>query len=469
MKLKGNMVIELTDTTTGAVETVSEENMVTSAVNYILGKNPLGCLYNIGTNSDTRILWNDNLLPICPNIIGGILLFSKALTEDTEHLYEGSDNLPVAYASNDVNSTADLARGSLNLTESKAIDNGYKFVWEFSATQGNGTIAAAALTSSYGGQFAYGSSVGDDAALLQLHQLSIGSMSDDDQQIHFEGVEFDFENEILTSLAFSNSAVVIRKVRVPTFTVGLNERLNDLTNSLISETAISVSTFKFTGTSSMQFGDFFDGGDCYWYCFYNGTVYSSGSATVTWVKISKSDYSMTEGSWTLSNATLVSIGDRYGSSSYPTRNSYCCVRGGYLYVMNYAKTGIYRINISNSADVTLLSLGFTSAWKSAGTSGSCGVYMYLIGDLIVGYDFQIDINDNIIQTAGTVKTAAMATQLFQHKSFMLCWGGSYGSEYRYMYLLTPYLATINNLDSAVVKDSSKTMKITYTLTEEDSE
>lgn len=35
-----------------------------------------------------------------------------------------------------------------------------------------------------------------------------------------------------------------------------------------------------------------------------------------------------------------------------------------------------------------------------------------------------------------------------------------------MYLLTPYLASINNLSSAVVKTVDKTMKITYMLTEE---
>lgn len=37
MKLKGEMVIELTDTNTGAVETVQETNMITEAVNNILG------------------------------------------------------------------------------------------------------------------------------------------------------------------------------------------------------------------------------------------------------------------------------------------------------------------------------------------------------------------------------------------------------------------------------------------------
>ena len=37
MKLKGEMVIELTDTNTSAVETVQETNMITEAVNNILG------------------------------------------------------------------------------------------------------------------------------------------------------------------------------------------------------------------------------------------------------------------------------------------------------------------------------------------------------------------------------------------------------------------------------------------------
>ncbi len=42
MILKGVMTIELTDEDTGAVETVTEENMITEAVNNILGFNPMG-------------------------------------------------------------------------------------------------------------------------------------------------------------------------------------------------------------------------------------------------------------------------------------------------------------------------------------------------------------------------------------------------------------------------------------------
>ena len=111
MTLKGVMTIELTDADTGAVETVTEENMITESVNNILGLNPMGIFYAATGEYDDAVLWNDNLLPICPNMIGGILLFSEALAEDEELLYESSDNLPVAYASNDVNSTANLASG----------------------------------------------------------------------------------------------------------------------------------------------------------------------------------------------------------------------------------------------------------------------------------------------------------------------------------------------------------------------
>ena len=104
MKLKGEMVIELTDTNTGAVETVQETNMITEAVNNILGLNPMGIYLKASGEYDNSVLWNGTLLPICPNIIGGILLFPAVLEEKADHIYEQGKNLPVAYASNNVNS-----------------------------------------------------------------------------------------------------------------------------------------------------------------------------------------------------------------------------------------------------------------------------------------------------------------------------------------------------------------------------
>lgn len=463
MRLTGTMRIELTDVDTGEVTAVTEENMVTDAVNHILGLNPMGVFYEIGESID-GVKWQEALLPVCPNMIGGILLFSKVLEERADNIYSLSDNLPVAYASNNVNSTANVARGSMNLTESKKLDNGYKFVWEFTPSQGNGTIAAAALTSAQGGANAYGSLVNDSTTFLQIKSIKLDGMAMVRELVLFETVEVDFERNLLYSITYQDTGVRIRKVHIPIFTVGLNEKLDDSSFAVVDDRVIQTSTFRFLGDYTL-YGEFLDGGDGYWYGFSNEGN-SSGSATMVWVKIKKEDYSMTEGEWTLSNAKLMDVGRREEDSSFPERYLKCCIRKGYLYVMANNKKGIYKINLANSSDVTLISLGFTSKWKPLCETGTCEVYMTLVGDLIIGGDFQVTVEDKVIHTQGSFRLNDAATPLFQYKNFLLGWGGSYGSEYRTMYLLSPYLASINNLSSAVVKTVDKTMKITYTLTEE---
>ena len=464
MKLKGKMVMELTDVNTQETETVTEENMVTNAVNNILGLNPMGIFYKASGEYDEMAVWNEGLLPICPNMVGGILLFEKALEEDADSIYVKSDNLPVAYASNNVNSTANTARGSLNLTESQKLDNGYKFVWEFTPSQGNGTIAAVALTSAKGGENGFGSLTGDASAFLQIRVVDLGEIPEDKKMVLFEAVEMDFEKDLMYSITFQDSSVRVRKIRIPVFSIGLNEKLDDTTYKVLEDKAIPTKTFKFLGDYT-KYGEFMDGGDGYWYGFSNQGN-SSGNASMVWVKISKTDYSMTEGQWTLSNAKLMDVGNRDAEDSFPERIVKCCVRGGYLYVPAYNKKGIYKIDLTNQADVTLIDFGFTSKWKPLCDSGSCEVYMTLVGDLIVGGDFQITSEDKVIHTQGSARLNDAATPLFQYKNFLVGWGGSYGNEYRTAYLLTPYLASVNNLSQAVVKTVDKTMKITYTLTEE---
>ena len=81
MVLKGVMTIELTDENTGAVETVTEENMVTEAVNNILGLNPLGIFYAATGEDDEAVLCNDSLLPICPTENERLHRIPNALSE----------------------------------------------------------------------------------------------------------------------------------------------------------------------------------------------------------------------------------------------------------------------------------------------------------------------------------------------------------------------------------------------------
>ena len=459
----GTLTVELEDVNTGVVETVSETNMVTNLVNDLLGMNPMGLFYKTSGQYDDMVVWNDEMLPICPNMIGGILMFSSTLTEAAGNIYPSTANLPIAYASNDVNATANVKRGSMNLTESMALSDGYKFVWEFTPSQGNGTIAAIGLTSKQGGANAYGSDVAVNTALLLLRKNSL-NLSVTWLNTLFRAVEVDFENGLLYSIAYASNTVKISRYRIPIFDVGLNEMLDDTTLTLEDETVLQCSTFHFYGSYTPT-GIFLDGFDGYWYGFANQGN-SSGDATMLWIKIKKSDLTFTEGSWTLSNAKLKAVGSFREDSSYPNTKRNAVVRNGYLYVLAYDDEGIYKINLSNSTDVTLISFGFTSAARSICGSGSCEALLLMMNDIIIGYDFMIDANDNVIPTFGGTRMDNLATPLFRYKEFMLGWGGSYGNEYRYNFLLTPYLATVCNLSQAVVKNADKTMKITYTLTEQ---
>ena len=461
MKVQGNVKIELTDVESGEVTTVEQTNMMTNAVNNILGINPLATFYKPNSSGNTLTAWQDNLLPICPNMIGGILLFPDSLEEDVDNLYPTSDNLPVAYASNDVNSTSDLQRGGLSQTEGGATDTGYEFVWEFSNTQGNGTIAAVALTSAQGGCGGYGSAVDDTSMILVMSYLSDSSVDSDMKKLLFEAVEADFENNTIVCIDYTSSAVTISKVRIPILSIGLNELIDDTTAEIIESYTVTCSTF----APSSTYHCFLDGGDGYWYGLGN-SANSSGDATLKWIKISKDDYSYEEGSYTLSGVTLVYAGSR-SYSSYPSNRTKSVMRDGYAYIPAYDLTGVYKINIGNEADISLIELGFTSGGKSL-SSSSYGLFLDRIGDLIIGYDYQITADDEVIATAGGAKFPYTCTPMMQYKNFILCWGGEYGSANRYLALLTPYMASICNLGSAVVKTSDMTMKITYTLTEVDS-
>lgn len=458
MKLKGNMRIELMNAATGEVETIREENMVTDAVSNILCSNPLGVYFDSG-GSSKNITVNKSLLPICPNTLGGILLFSETLEERKDNLYPTSRNYPVAYASNDVNTGTDTARGNLNQTESGPIENGYKFVWDFSTSQGNGALAAAALTSSWGGKNVYGTISEDGTAFVMLKEVFTTGYTKRQRWLLSNAIECDFEDNLIYSINCNNDNIItISKSRLPIMKLGVNDKLDDSSLTELENWTLAPSIFSYR-KNSYYYGFFLNGGDGFWYGFSN-YANSTGNATVKWIKIDKTDFSFTEGTWVLSNVQLIGMG--YRDTDYELYRSFtrACIRDGYLYTFLYGYTGIYKINLVNPSDVTLIPLGFTARGYGLGSSISYGLAMALVGDIIIGYDFLIMADDTVIQNKGGKKTEDVQTPLFCYKNFCLGWA----IDCRYLMLHTPYLGTINNLSTAVVKTADKTMKITYTLT-----
>lgn len=101
----------------------------------------------------------------------------------------------------------------------------------------------------------------------------------------FEAVELDFEKNLLYSITFGTSSVTITKIRIPVFNIGLNEKLDDTTYTVLEEQTLTTESFTFLGDYT-KYGEFMDGHDGYWYGFSNEPN-ASGDAKMVWIRISK--------------------------------------------------------------------------------------------------------------------------------------------------------------------------------------
>ena len=98
-------------------------------------------------------------------------------------------------------------------------------------------------------------------------------------------MELDFEKNLLYSITFGTSSVTITKIRIPVFNIGLNEKLDDTTYTVLEEQTLTTESFTFLGDYT-KYGEFMDGHDGYWYGFSNEPN-SSGDAKMEWIRISK--------------------------------------------------------------------------------------------------------------------------------------------------------------------------------------
>lgn len=465
MKIVGKTEIALTDINTGEIESIKEENMVTNALSKVFENNIEGMFFNIDGESSTK--WAGNLLPICGYALGGILLFTDPLTDDENNIYAPSENPCVGYANMVVNPAANVMRGSLNLAESGKLENGYKYVWDFATSQANGTISAIALTHRNGGVGYWGDLHSTNSKLLEMKNGKT-EISGEIASRYIDVVEVNFEGNYFYSISMDTSnRILIKKIRKSFRQIGLNFSLQQDGDELLEMITLTPSEFlKPDASSSYGYYDFFDGEDGYWYGFL-GQSNSSGSAKIKWIKIKKSDYSFTEGNWTLTNAQINQIGYHANYATSPYRYVESIMRGGYLYVMKYDKTGMYKINANNSADITEISFGFTSRMY-ANTQYDGRTYIFRLADIIFGSDFMILADDRVVKTINGNALTSCCTPVFQYGPYGITFGrNDYGpyNVYKGLWLITPYLATINNLSTAVIKTADKTMKITYTIQE----
>lgn len=463
--IKGKTIIELTDVNTGETERTEDENMITNVISDFFSHNIEGGLYNIASSTSA---FSGRMFPLCPNAFGGILLFSDKLDEDKDKYYAPSANPCVGYASNDINSTSNVMRGSLNLTESGKTSKGYKFVWDFATSQANGTISAVALTHKYGGIGYMGDLYDNTNKIWYLKTIEYSTNELAIKRLYIKIVEVNFKENYYVSIMINLAhEIIIQKGRKAYTSVGLNDDLIDAEPTIIEEHKIKPTSFVLSskGYSNGAY-DFVDGENGYWYGFWHAAN-SSGNASIQWIKINKTDYSFTEGTWAIENCQITDVGMSSGYNDSPQRYIKCTILNGYVYFMAYNCKAVYRINLENGADIVKIPLGFTSKFSCQSDYAAYGdIYIYRLGDWVCGSDFRISSDDKVYKCDNQMPLKYCGTQLFQYGPFFMSYGVYYGDRVkRELFLRTPYLATINNLQSSVIKTADKTTKITYLIEE----
>ena len=439
--LKGHLQIELKNEETGEVETHEETNMVTNAIS-----NVLGIAANVGYSSSYHL--TDVLLPVATKGLGGLFLFDGTLEESEDNIHFPMD-VHLIGSAGQVPKTNSKIVGSINTTESQKLDNGYANVWDFTTSQANGTIASLALTHY---------KVGEDP-FDSVFQYS----GDFDLSRTYTPLAFNKETNTAYFLYYSGK-IYSKKIYSNLITV----------NSPEFGEETEVFDFNYTDPT-YKYWQVCNGYDGYIYAIYMPSKSSKGSLTIRIRKIRISDWSFTEEdeqTFSLENITSNGTGETTYALNYTA-----VVSKGYLYFCSYSRDILYKVNLSNVADVKELTFGEANVyyiypryngglygkfvWKATSSSGSTetrygsgyvypdGKYIYKeeststpyggYGDLFYSICFE---GDNLV-----------ALDIYR------------SNELRYAFM-SNYLGTICNLSSPVVKTSAQTMKVTYTLTDE---
>ena len=444
-KLKGKVSVQLFNAETGELEQETEgENLVTNVIANSFASNYCGVLHY------------DLFKPIKDVFFGGILCFQSPLTEAATNMYPPTshDNPVVAHAGQTTYSSADAdsTRGLPNDIESGRITGGYKWVWDFPATQGNGTISALAMTNkdvgdmwlgeSYNGSLNGGSPYGYGASTLMP-------------------VIFDDTNGIAYAFYTSGSTLTVRKFT----SYGSMENIG-LFETPLSEMSLTengdYTDYTYT-ISNITWGKVL---------YYNGNLHIlvPNTSSISRVIIDTSDMSSSSDTINLSGVTLDTSENSVGNgASGLYLVPYELTDDGYLVMAGTNK--VYFIKYTNSADVREVSLTATRL-VSVIALGKWAVIVPYSSDNIAyytdGYTYR-QISLYAYDSTGSWAWACFYRAIKQIDSPIrvkaLPMSNGSGKGKAQGELFKQFLSTIKNLDNPVTKTATQTMKITYSITE----
>lgn len=428
---KGEVTIELTDAKTGKTERVQNHNMVTKALNYFFKQ---GGITNPTAFNASAIRTN-----AIDYLLGGMFCLDTALTEDAEIIRVPSGVGMTANGVKGILNTGNPTElGSYNEIESGwQQDGSLKMVWDFSTSQGNGTIAAVCLTSSFNGMLG----VGNKSLTSIANAYSMDSYNSVFTKATGDGVVCGYDGNKIYIMEndFTNKTKI--NVNVYRFPVtGF-----DVRSSLVSEL---LETIELNLPAEMQNLT----GGAGW--FSAGSFVKNGIGCV--LVLQTLGYNNNRGS----NAFIVKfdIANRTITSQNINKQS----EYGDINMSGISDThvilGLHSVNLANVADSH--DIADEAGIYDGATSRAHRYLKTMDSDIFYGYTNEHGgsiVNLNGYKQLPTNGSGALEVNGFLPTNLLGFNNNAVARDPR-------YIATIFNLDAPKVKDASKMMKVTYLLT-----
>lgn len=406
----------------------------------------------------------DKLLPIVDKFFGGVVLTDKANDASTK-MIAGDANI-TAQASNDAYTGTNLKRGSFNSNESGKLANGWRKVFDFGTSIGNGTIASVCLCRPQFGTVVLGTdSVPTEGQINEiLHETNYNSEASEALQ---DLSIVDYDKEIGYKIEYSSGIITVTEYPVNTKSFRLSGGVFDVAGDGVAhEIEQTVANFTNTGTASVSYtGDKI-----------HLITFVPGSGTVNDYSINTTSWTCTATSHSYSGVQLMPISIYSPSANPILRKDIMPIIDGYLYGISSDGTKVYKMNLTNDADVEAFDIPGTALTQQM--NGGCLILPN--GDW---YKFPVNSvgSDGMTSClychggefyraryrAQFVNATYMNANSFNGNDFgtVLAIGtaSNHGFPLVRLDTLFPYVSTVANLDSPVVKTPDLNAKVIYDL------
>ena len=464
IKFKGQTKIELFENGEKVGE-VKDSNMMTNMLSKVL--NPPRV---VAGNVSSRDLLQ-GLTPIYNTTLGGLLLYENTIYEDVEAEFSSVSNKCIGHAGGEY-SGVQATRGTLNASETGYINKnekwrGYRYVWDFGTDKANGTISCACLTSKWGGNSGYGSGINYATTESNNYfHVSPESFYKIEQTVG-QGFEIANTNTILSD-AFG---MYLGKSEdgYSRFSYFQNKSQLILAEVSIENSEINiVDNFTAYG-KQLDFNNIGKSGMTYRINRYDMPFEIDDRHTSVFVEDSKlfivsmiSDTNFKFCTFDADSKNFSPVENRIVSPGFYRYTNRLCKVGNYWFAVNSDRTKLVRYPYAGGTG------------EAVDTIDEAVRFQPFNGDLAtieIGMKSRFSIYDveepelNFKKTYAYQNAGAMAyPYIYEQGIIMRVNLDTTGGTVRvtpFSYRLSPYLATINNLQTPITKTSAQTMKITY--------